>query len=217
MSRRGPVAAIAVAATVAGVLIATGAVFGQGADGGSGETGAVGPPDSTPVGRPTVAARAPAHAGRQLAVATYRNKDGRVCAALGLENNGELRDRRGRALPLDQGGDCTMRPQPVAVQVIQQANDPTTPGDERSIIVWGLAAKDVSGVDAAVGDQHQTATPGRDGAFVASLAPRQGQVKLTLSRTSQAPEQIILPAPPDITELNRRLKDGSIPSETTHP
>lgn len=213
MSRRGPAAVIAVAVALSGVLVTAGVVFGQGADGsGQGDDGpgkhrAVGdPPDSNPVAAPAVAARANTRGGGELGVATYRNQAGQLCAALGLVDSGELRDHRGRAVPFDQAGNCTMRPNPVAVQVIQQADDPTTASDERSLIVWGLTTDAVERVEVAVGGLRESVPSGRDGAFIASLPPQQGQITLTLRRSGGPQEQLTLPAPPDIAELNKLLK-----------
>jgi len=69
----------------------------------------------------------------------------------------------------------------------------------------GLAADDIDGIDVAVGSRRQSVMPGRDGAFIAHLPPQQGQVELTLRSSAGIQEQLTLPAPPDIAELNELL------------
>lgn len=216
MSRRHPAAAIAVVVAIASVLVATGAVFGQG-DGRSEENRAVGDePETSPVTAPVVAARTQVRGGGDLAVATYRNQAGQLCAAFGLVEDGELRDRRGRAVPVDQVANCTMRPNPVAVQVIQQGDDQATAGDERAVVVWGVATNGVDRIQVAVGDERESVAPGRDGAFIASVPPGQDQVVLTLHRSDREQEQLTLPPPPDLAELNKILKQR-VPDHASHP
>lgn len=173
--------------------------------------GPAAPPDSAPASGPAVVARTSAAGGGELGVATYRNSAGNLCAAFGRMGAAGLVDRRGRGAPFKEVGDCTMRPVPVAVQVTSQADDPTTKGDDRSVIIWGLAANDVNGIDISVGNQRQTSRPGRDGAFVASMPPTPGNVLLTLHRSDGSEQKLTLPPAPDIDGLNAQLKAGEIP------
>ena len=174
--------------------------------------GSGGPPDSTPASTPAVAAQTEAAGGGELGVATYRNADGRRCAAFGhVGADGRLVDRTGAEVPFHDGGDCTMRRAPVAVHVGSQSNDPTTPGNDRSLIVWGLAADDVEEIEIAVGDERRVTRPGRDGAFIVSTPPTHGEVVLTLRRSAGNQHKLTLTPAPNLDELNRRLKNGEIP------
>lgn len=170
------------------------------------------PPDSTPASAPNVDADTRAAGGGELGVATYRNAEGLLCAALGdAAANGRLIDRRGRDLLMGEVGDCTMRPEPVAVKVHSQADDPATPGNERSLVVWGLAADSVEEIEIVVADETRVAIPGPDGAFVATLPPAPGRVALTIRQSDGSEEMLALPPAPDLDELNRQLRAGEIP------
>lgn len=171
-----------------------------------------GPPESTPASTPAVAAQTAAAGGADLGVATYRNADGRLCAAFGhVGANGQLVDRTGAETPFRDGGDCTMRRDPVAVRVASQFDDPSTPGDDRSLIVWGLAADNVEKIEIIVGEHHRVTAPGRDGAFIVSTPRTQVEVVLTLRRSDGNEHKLTLPAAPNLDELNSRLKKGEIP------
>lgn len=215
MTRR-TIAVVTAAAALTGALAASGIVLGQG-DSGAGERLVAGEiPDASPRAAPRVAARAPAAGGGDIAVATYRNNTGRLCAAFGQAQDDELRDRRGRQVPFDQAGNCTLHADPVAVQVVQRADDPVTAVDERSVVIWGLAADTIDAIQVTLGDGRASMAPGRDGAFIASLPPRQDNVVLTLSSSDGAHEQLTLPPPPDLAELNRRLRQHAASTRTSH-
>jgi len=168
------------------------------------------PRDSAPASTPAVAARTSAADGAALGVATYRNAEGHLCAAFGhADARGRLVDRRGTEIPFKEAGNCTMRPDPAAVNVTSQFDDPTTPGNERSLIVWGLAADDVDEI--YFNDRGLVSRPGRDGAFIVRLPADHGKVVLTLRRSDGTEQKLSLPSPPDLDDLNRRLKSGEIP------
>lgn len=114
-------------------------------------------------------------------------------------------------IPFAAVGDCTMRPDPVAVQVASQADDPTTTGNDRSLIVWGLAAHSVDTIEILAGDEHRILKPGRDRAFVASMPPTQGNVEFTLRQSDGKIEKLTLPPAPDLEEINAQMKAGEIP------
>ena len=171
-----------------------------------------GPPDSTPATTPAVVARTGAAGRGELGVATYRNADGRLCAAFGhISAEGRLVDRTGAEIPLREGGDCTMRRDPVAVHVVSRFDDPTTTRDDRSLIVWGLAADDVEQIELVIGDQRRVTTPGQHGAFITSMTPTQGNVVLTLRHSDGNKQRLTLPPAPNLHELNKKLKNGEIP------
>ena len=170
------------------------------------------PPDSSPASKPAVAAQTTAVAGGEIGVATYRNSDGRLCAAYGhVSADRRLVDRRGAGIPFSEGGDCTMRRNRIAVHVSSHIDDPTTRRDDRSVTVWGLAADDVERIEIIIDDQRRATTPGRDGAFIVSLPPTQGAVVLKLRRPDGDDETLTLPPAPDLDELNRQLNNAGSP------
>ncbi|MGH2840942.1 MAG: hypothetical protein ACRDKY_08985 [Solirubrobacteraceae bacterium] len=206
MSRRYLAASLA----LAGILGASIVAVSQGDSGMRPDLPLV-PPDSAPASKPSIVARTSTIGGGQLGVATYRNASGRLCAAFGRAKEEALVDRRGKAVAIGDTGDCTMRPDPVAVHVIAQADDPTYTDDVRSLVIWGLAASSVETIEIAVGPDRRALTPGRDGAFVLSLPPNQGNVEFTLRESNGRSETLAVPPAPDIDEINAQLKAGRIP------
>ncbi|MDQ3676320.1 MAG: hypothetical protein M3401_05865 [Actinomycetota bacterium] len=97
------------------------------------------------------------------------------------------------------------------IQVTSQGADPTADGDERAIIVTGVAADDVDELVVVVGDQQRVSRSGPRGAFTATLPPREGDIVLTAHRSDGTHNTLTLPPAANLDDLNRRLRNGQIP------
>jgi hypothetical protein len=152
-------------------------------------------PDATPARAPAVAAVTEV-AGQSLGVATYRNRDGRVCAASGFVDGDRLVGHGGRPLPYGDAGNCSLRPDPVAVQVVS-----FRAGAVPVTVVWGLASDDAERVRVHIGASTDEIEPGRDGAFVAAAEAAGDPVRIDVERPDRAEVTVDLPAPPDLDEI----------------
>lgn len=170
-------------------------------------------PDSAPASTPSVEARTNARGGGQVGVATYRNSVGQLCAAFGRSDEGQLVDLRGRAVPLERTGSCDLSIEPLTVQLINQADDPSTPGDEESLFLWGVAPRGARAVEYSVGSERGTRTPTRDGAFVAALPPQSASTASFKVRRGDGKETTLTLAMPPALEALPRGTD----EHATHP
>jgi hypothetical protein len=164
-------------------------------------------PDATPAGTPSLAASTHAPDGERLGIVTYRNNDGAVCIAAGrLNPDGRLGNGHDRHLPLADAGDCTTRPDPVAVTVTNVGDDPTTPRDEAGVVISGRADGDVATIDVALGDDRRNVMPGDNGAFILALgAPGDptNNVRINAHMHDGSSQEIVLPAPPSLDAITK--------------
>lgn len=143
-------------------------------------------------------ARAVSADGDVVAVATYRNAAGRKCVALGSVNeSGRFVGSDGREPRAEDIGNCTMRPEPVAFQVVSVTGDARS---ESQLLIYGLADSEVSSVTFRQGRRGAMAAVDENGGFVLSMpgTPESGtELEMIVVGETGASAKLTLPAPPD--------------------
>lgn len=200
MSAARSLAAALTASVFAGATVSTG--LGQSPSGQPETAPRAG--SSQPASTPKIVARTGAPDDpKGLAVASYRNAAGEVCLAVGRERGGALFSADGqRRVPLAEVGNCSFRPTPIAVQVTQYGDDPSTAKDESGMLMWGRAGTGVAKVRVAFGASSVVSAPiGPDGAFIARAPVRRAAPVVEVTESDGAIQRIELPAPTDPEQI----------------
>jgi len=182
-----------------GGLAAASVVAGQGDPPPSPPSADAAPPDPRPAGPTGLAARTRGPHGQELGVATYRGRGGRVCLVAGrLQPDGQLRETKVPEFARGELGNCTFRPNPVAVVATHYTDDPSTSANEAMLTVVGMADGKVKDVELAIdGRAVDQTTPGRDGAFLFAAAPGGQGLQLKVQADGGGERTMELPMPLD--------------------
>lgn len=200
--------AAVVAAVVAGLASASVVVGQEGNPPDSAGRGSDAPADSernaAPASPPEVSASTRGPNGERVGIATYRNRNGRLCLAQGLvrADGRGLIGKGGRGLPYEQLGDCSIDdPDPVSVAVTSVGNDQTTPEDESKVIVSGVAGAGVDKLNVALGQRAASLEPGRNGAFIIAESQTRAPVTITATMDDGSTETVRLGPPLDLEKI----------------
>lgn len=138
-----------------------------------------------------------------MGVLVYLNKDGKRCIAAGKPSNGSIVAANGAPgreipVPLSQVGLCDLRLSPVAFQLEHS---------REGIVIFGMAAADVTRIEVEDGARTVTAVPSADDAFIMSI--REARGRMVVHHQDGRSEVVPLPKLPDLDDLNRGLQEAA--------
>jgi hypothetical protein len=181
--------------------LGAGAVYAAAGDGPQ----PLGPPSDPTPGKGPRSMQAAADTPRgRMTVLLYRNKDGQRCVAAGRNSSGTLNAARpqGRGhdveLPLSQVGTCNLRPTPVAFKLEHS---------REGIVIYGLAAADVTQIDVDTGDHTVSTQPSADDAFIVSV--KDIGRRMVVHHDNGQSEVVALPQLPNLDELTRNMREDA--------